>query len=313
MKHINRALFLLLILTLCLAVLLTSCIRLRKKTDTAQSDTKPVAEAEEEEYLPETTLNTGTATKPADTEKTVETDKDGNRILQTVAGKTPMQMITATQEKLAAAKEYEIEAVTNMTFSMSGRTMDVKISQTVCNDGENAYHYVIVDGDPTESWYVDGSFYQRYYDDEGMEQKVMESSGWTLDSFLEFNHITLGADDPTLDSSDIVFTNDYFIWDGSHYVIEYSVPKDQAVNFLEAFGFDALGPIEDASMYYTMEFNVMGRLENVFLDMTATLETENGTMEITASGKEKYLGIGSNVSSVDPPADAYEYIDYGGK
>ncbi len=315
MKHTNRthrALWLLLILTLCLSMLLTSCIRLRKRDDTVQSDTKPVTEAEEEEYLPDTTPHTGTETKPADTEKTIETDEDGNRIFQTVAGKTPMQMVIATEEQLAAAKEYELESVINFTASMLETNMDTRVLQTIRNDGENAYYLVVIDGEPIESWYVDGSFYQRYYDDEGTEQKVMESSGWTLDSFLEFNQITLETDSSALDPSDIVFTNDYFIWDGSHYVIEYSVPKDQAVNFLETFGFD-FGTVEDASMHFTMQFNVLGILQNVIVAMTATIDTGYGTMELTASGQEKYLTIGSTVNDITPPADAYMYIDYGGK
>ncbi|MBE6546394.1 MAG: hypothetical protein E7668_02995 [Ruminococcaceae bacterium] len=315
MKHVychKQTAWLLLILLLCLSMLLTSCFRIQKKSGT-ESDTKPVAEAEEEEeYLPDDHSSAGTGTKLTETQKPVETDADGNRIFQTVAGKTPMQMYTATQEQLLAMKEYEIEAVTNLKMSMAGITMDMKISQTIRNDGENAYHKAVVDGDPTESWYIDGLFYQRYYDDADVEQKIMQS-GWTLDSFLNFNHVTVGVDDFGSYPQNIIFENDYFTWDGSHYVIEYSVPKEQAVKFLASFGLDTLGTVNEATMNFTLQFNVMGRLQNAILAMTATLETENGTMELTASGKEKYLGIGTTVNEVTPPADAHMYIDYGGK
>ena len=309
MKHINRTLFLLLILTLCLTMLLTSCIRLRKRTDTAQSETKPVTEAEEEEYLPETTLNTGTATKPADTEKTLETDEDGNRILQTVAGKTPQELYAKTQEKLENMAEYEISIKGNVFVSADGIDTNIRIKQDICKESNEAYCKMDMAGEVVEAWYMDGLFYERYDNGTDTETKLVMPN-WTMDAFLQQNAATLEIGADWVDKADVRSQKNYFLWDDTHYLWEGYLSADKAKAFCVQ---ETYGTPKQASVSISLKFNILGVLESYTLEQEATFDYQNKEITMKMYAEFDVLGINKTVSEVALPADADQYIYYDGK
>ena len=307
MKHTCRtkhAICLLVILLLCLSMLLSSCIRLQKKT-VADSDTNSVAEKnrDEDEDENENDGQQGGQSLgiPSGPDWEMETEEDVTRNWKTVGGKTPSELYEYTQHQLETMERYELRETGKITISGLGIDETLNFWEHVCKGSKSAYIKSVSNGELSEAWYVDDLFYYRYYDEETSEQKLLYTD-WTLEEFLMGTGATFEFGVDWFDHSDIVFKSNSFYWDGSHYIVEATV-KEDAIDefFVDLSGFD------DASINLSLAYNALAKLQTMTIEWNASYTYDGVTATMHLISTVEFIGINQSQTSVEPPVDAYNY------
>ena len=239
-------------------------------------------------------------------------DDDGDEIeiVDTLNGKTPLEIYREAETKLESASNAEMSGVADISVKISGdgisvnQSMDMTMLSQI--NGETMYTKITQESSGVagsnmiqESWLVGGMFYERIEDE---EENYKVKTPMTYDEYIEAD-----GDDSEyfIDITSGLLDNAKFKKDGNNYYLDLKLTGEQiqqyAGDLVSSFGngmaFDTLN--------YRMCFDQNGDLKgfNISFGGSATEEGMTMEMEMTMRVDVKYGTVGT----ITAPADAGSY------
>ena len=216
--------------------------------------------------------------------------------LETLAGKTPEELYTETQEKLAGYTFFKTETTQDITMTMEGQTFTLKQDVVSIMDGENSYfksYAKNIDGSEIkmEGYYVDGILYNvpnKVYAELDFQDYVTDYLGGKEGESLLLNL-------PESWFKDVSFTEG----DGV-YSLVFTISGDKYEEYFSKTGLAATAT-EISDVAYTVNFNDKGDLVDIVTEFSMTVMGANATVV------SKSVVILDGIEHITKPADADSY------
>ena len=218
----------------------------------------------------------------------------------TLAGKTPEELYTLSQEKLADAASYTINSTQVIKMSAQGQSMTFNQEVVTEINGDETHLKTSNDLDSSmnmEVWYVDGVVYSSML---GIKAKATVDKEAFMQEYMDKDP----SESTLLDIPESWYKNVKFEASGDDWFVKFTISGDK---YTEYFADTGLGGTVKGDVTHKVFFDDEGNLEKITTFVTLDIEGITTTVESTST-----VTIGDVTITAPADADSYQAVDIPG-